>query len=67
MGPLDRPQPGRLGHAQSAANKVSTLNKLTGNLRSGQILLGYKKLESTVRYTVIDVHDTLILSEETEI
>jgi hypothetical protein len=42
--------------------KVSLLYK-TGNLRACQLLLGYTKLESTVRYLGVEVDDALELSE----
>jgi hypothetical protein len=36
-------------------------------LRAVQLLLGYSKLESTVRYLGIEVDDALEISEQTEI
>lgn len=41
--------------------------KATGNLRAIQILLGYTKIENTVRYFDVDIEDALILAERTEI
>lgn len=41
--------------------------KRTKNLRAVQLLLGYTKLESTVRYLGIEVDDALEISEQTEI
>jgi len=41
--------------------------KKTGNLRAVQLLLGHAKLESTVRYLGIEVHDTLSISEQLEL
>jgi hypothetical protein len=46
---------------------VALVHKRTGNLRAGQLLLGHRKLESTVRYLGIEVDDALALSEQTEI
>lgn len=46
--------------------KVALIYKRTGNLRACQVLLGYSKLESTVRYRGIEVDDALILSEQTD-
>jgi site-specific recombinase XerC len=40
---------------------------MTKNLRAVQLLLGHSKLESTVRYLGIEVHDALEISEQTEI
>ena len=47
--------------------KVSLVYKKTGNLRACQLLLGHRKLESTVRYLGIEVDDALEISEQTEI
>lgn len=47
--------------------KVTLIYKKTQNLRAVQLLLGYSKLESTVRYLGIEVDDALEISEQTEI
>ena len=47
--------------------KASIIYKATGNLRAVQILLGYTKIENTVRYLGVDVEDALTLAEGTEI
>jgi integrase len=47
--------------------KVSLMYKKTGNLRACQLLLGHRKLESTVRYLGIEVDDALALSEQVEL
>ena len=47
--------------------KASLIYKKTKNIRVVQLLLGHKKLESTVRYLGIDVDDALELAEHTEI
>jgi site-specific recombinase XerC len=39
----------------------------TGNLRACQLLLGHRKLESTVRYLGIEVDDALALSEQVDL
>ena len=41
--------------------------KKTGNIRACQLLLGHRKLESTVRYLGIEVDDALELSEQIEL
>lgn len=41
--------------------------KRTKNLQAVQLLLGHRKLESTVRYLGIEVDDTLEISKQTEI
>lgn len=47
--------------------KVALVYKQTGNLRACQLLLGHRKLESTVRYLGIEVEDALELSEHIEL
>lgn len=47
--------------------KASIIYRATGNLRAVQILLGYTKIDNTVRYLGIDVEDALALAENTEI
>lgn len=44
--------------------KASHIYRKTGNIRAVQILLGHRKLESTVRYLGIEVEDALKISEE---
>ncbi|WP_366511864.1 tyrosine-type recombinase/integrase [uncultured Amphritea sp.] len=46
--------------------KPALIYKRTQNLRAVQLLLGYTKLESTVKYLGIYVDDALELSEQTE-
>jgi site-specific recombinase XerC len=43
------------------------LYRKTGNLRACQLLLGHTKLESTVRYLVVELDEALELSEGLEI
>lgn len=47
--------------------KSSLIYKRTKNLLAVQVLLGYDKLENTVRYPSIEVDDALELSEHTDI
>ena len=46
--------------------KVTLIYHRTKNLRAIQLLLGHKKLESTVRYLGIEVDDALEMAEKTE-
>ena len=39
----------------------------TGNLRAVQLLLGHKKIESTVRYLGIEVDDALAIAEQIDV
>lgn len=47
--------------------KATLIYRRTKNLRAVQLLLGHRKLESTVRYLGIEVDDALELSEQTEV
>ena len=47
--------------------KASLIYKRTKNLRAIQLLLGHRKLESTVRYLGIEVDDALDMAEKTEV
>lgn len=47
--------------------KATLIYKRTKNLRAVQLLLGHKKLESTVRYLGIEVDDALEMAEQTEV
>ena len=47
--------------------KAAQIYRKTGNLRAVQLLLGYSKIESTVRYLGIEVDDALSLSEQVEL
>ena len=60
-------EPRTYGTHSLRRTKVAMLYKKTGNLRACQLLLGHRKLESTVRYLGIEVDDALALSEQIEI
>jgi site-specific recombinase XerD len=47
--------------------KASLIHRRTKNLRAVQLLLGHRKLESTVRYLGIEVDDALEMGEQTEV
>jgi site-specific recombinase XerC len=47
--------------------KVALVYKKAGNLRACQLLLGHRKLESTVRYLGVEVDDALALSEQVDL
>ena len=47
--------------------KATLIYRRTKNLRAVQLLLGHRKLESTVRYLGIEVDDALEIAEQTEI
>ena len=47
--------------------KATLIYRRTGNLRAVQLLLGHTKIESTVRYLVIEVDDALSIAEQVEV
>ena len=47
--------------------KATLIYRRTKNLRAVQLLLGHRKLESTVRYLGIEVDDALEMAEQTEV
>jgi integrase len=47
--------------------KASMIYRRTGNLRAVQILLGHRKIESTVRYLGIEVDDALAIAEQVDV
>jgi site-specific recombinase XerC len=47
--------------------KAAQIFRKAGNLRTVQLLLGHTKLESTVRYLGIEVHDALCMAEQIEL
>jgi integrase len=47
--------------------KATPIYRRTGNLRAVQLLLGHKKMESTVRYLGIEVDDALTIAEQVEV
>lgn len=56
-------EPRAYGTHSLRRTKVALIYKKTGNLRACQLLLGHRKLESTVRYLGIEVDDALKMSE----
>jgi len=47
--------------------KATLVYRRTGNLRAVQLLLGHKKIESTVRYLGIEVDDALAIAEQVDV
>jgi integrase len=47
--------------------KATLIYRRTGNLRAVQLLLGHRKIESTVRYLGIEVDDALAIAEQTDV
>ena len=59
--------PAEYGTHSMRRTKASLIYRRTKNLRAVQLLLGHRKMESTVRYLGIEVDDALELAEQTEI
>jgi integrase len=47
--------------------KATLIYRRTKNLRAIQLLLGHRRLESTVTYLGVEVEDGLEISEQTEV
>jgi integrase len=47
--------------------KATLIYRRTGNLRAVQLLLGHRKIESTVRYLGIEVDDALEIAEQADV
>jgi site-specific recombinase XerC len=47
--------------------KATLIYRRTGNLRAVQLLLGHKKIESTVCYLGIEVDDALAIAEQVDV
>jgi integrase len=60
-------EPRAYGTHSLRRTKVALLYKKTGNIRACQLLLGHRKLESTVRYLGIEVDDALSMSEQVDL
>lgn len=60
-------EPAAYGAHRRRRSKVALVYKRTANLRACQLLLGHRKLESTVRYLGIEVDDALELSEQIDL
>lgn len=58
--------PADYGTHSMRRTKATLIYRRTKNLRAVQLLLGHRKLESTVRYLGIEVDDALEISEQTE-
>ena len=59
--------PSTYGTHSLRRTKASLIYRRTKNIRAVQLLLGHKKLESTVRYLGIEVDDALEMAEQTEV
>lgn len=60
-------EPDGYGTQTLRRTKGSLVYKKVGKLRACQLLLGHRKLESTVRYLGIEVDDALKMSEQIDL
>jgi integrase len=59
--------PADYGTQSLRRTKATLIYRRTRNLRAVQLLLGHRKIESTVRHPGVEVDDALELAEQTEI
>jgi integrase len=59
--------PSFFGTHSLRGTKATLIYRRTGNLRAVQLLLGHKKIESTVRYLGIEVDDALAIAEQVDV
>jgi integrase len=57
----------RFGTHSLRRTKATLIYRRTGNLRAVQLLLGHRKIESTVRYLGIEVDDALAITEQVDV
>lgn len=60
-------EPALFGTHSLRRTKPTLIYRRTGNLRAVQLLLGYAKIESTVRYLGVEVDDALIIAEQVDV
>ena len=60
-------EPHLFGTHSLRRTKATLIYRRTGNLRAVQLLLGHKRVESTVRYLGIEVDDALSISEQVDV
>src|SRR5262249_10292146 len=59
--------PNLFGTHSLRRTKATLIYRRTGNLRAVQLLLGHKRVESTVRYLGIEVDDAISISEQIDV
>jgi integrase len=59
--------PRKFGTHSLRRTKAVLIYRRTGNLRAVQLLLGHRRLESTVRYLGIEIDDAIEIAEKIEI
>ena len=59
--------PSMFGTHSLRRTKASLIYRRTGDIRAVQLLLGHRKLESTVRYLGVEVDDALAIAEQVDV
>jgi len=59
--------PHKFGTHSLRRTKAVLIYRRTGNLRAVQLLLGHRRVESTVRYLGIEIDDAIEIAEKIEI
>lgn len=59
-------EPSAYGTHSLRRTKAAQIYKITGNLRTVQLLLGHTKIDTTVRYLGVELEDALEISESVE-
>lgn len=59
--------PPKFGTHSLRRTRAVLIYRRIGNLRSGQLLLGHSKIESTVRYLGVEVDDAIEIAEKIDI
>ena len=59
--------PSLFGTHSIRRTKATLIYRRTGNMRAVQLLLGHRKIESTVRYLGVEVDDALDLAEKVDV
>jgi hypothetical protein len=54
-------------HSHCAEPRATLIYRRTGNLRAVKLLLEHKRIESTVRYLGIEVHDALAIAKQVDV
>jgi integrase len=60
-------EPSLFGTHSLRRTKATLIYRRTGNLRAVQLLLGHRRVESTVRYLGIEVDDALAIAEQVDV
>ncbi len=60
-------EPSGYGTHSLRRTKAAQIYRKTGNLRAVQLLLGHTKVDSTVRYLGVELHDALSIAESVDI